>query len=159
MTLGREDVLGSVWYPRRRSFSWRRFQQKVERAHEMRQHPTDAEREAWNLIREVAYSQSPKVIFFRQSVFGGYILDFFSPELGLGIEIDGPSHDARAKYDTMRDTNLERYGIHIIRFRNREVWHEPEEMKSKLLRIIKRLRRKNDYRKETETRNPHSTRI
>ncbi|MEX0772142.1 MAG: DUF559 domain-containing protein [Balneolales bacterium] len=50
-----------------------------------------------------------------------YIVDFFCPELMLAIEIDGDSHRMKEQRDLIRQNQLERLGVHFIRFENKEV--------------------------------------
>jgi very-short-patch-repair endonuclease len=52
-----------------------------------------------------------------------YILDFYAPRSKLAIEVDGDSHftaDAMA-YDQARPTDLQRFGIEVLRFTNLEI--------------------------------------
>ena len=53
--------------------------------------------------------------FHRQKPIDEYIVDFFCPELGLIIEIDGESHTDRIK-DQRRQEKLESLGFHFLRF-------------------------------------------
>ncbi|GAB1372341.1 hypothetical protein MASR1M45_24030 [Candidatus Kapaibacterium sp.] len=39
----------------------------------------------------------------RQAIIGDYIVDFFIPEIGLVIEIDGGSHNNKIEKDIQRD--------------------------------------------------------
>lgn len=50
-----------------------------------------------------------------------YIVDFYIPEVKLGIEVDGGYHLKRCKEDAARTRKLRRAGIRIIRFTNQEV--------------------------------------
>ncbi len=51
------------------------------------------------------------------------MLDFFCREAGLVIELDGDSHAAEEamRGDAERTRALERHGLRVIRFTNREV--------------------------------------
>jgi very-short-patch-repair endonuclease len=55
--------------------------------------------------------------FRRQAPIGPYIADFYSPEVRLVVEIDGPNHDDRLAADEVRTRNLETRGFRVIRFR------------------------------------------
>ncbi|MBL8030376.1 MAG: DUF559 domain-containing protein [Candidatus Doudnabacteria bacterium] len=61
--------------------------------------------------------------FRRQYGVGIYSLDFYCPELRLGIELDGSTHDNAVSYqnDIKRAGFIESQGIKIIRFQNKEV--------------------------------------
>ena len=62
--------------------------------------------------------------FRRQYVVDNRILDFYSPEIKLGIEIDGDSHfltkQAQQK-DIQSDIQLSEEGIKILRFTNIDI--------------------------------------
>jgi very-short-patch-repair endonuclease len=57
----------------------------------------------------------------RQIIIGRYIVDFFIPELGLVIEIDGKSHDLKYDYDVERENYLKSLSMEIIRINDREI--------------------------------------
>jgi very-short-patch-repair endonuclease len=61
------------------------------------------------------------VKFKRQRPIGNYIVDFFSQEIGLIIEIDGSSHNTKGEYDRQRENDLVSFGYHLIRFKEGEV--------------------------------------
>ena len=50
-----------------------------------------------------------------------YIVDFYSHEIMLAIEIDGSSHDNKQNYDYKRQYELEQYDVTFLRFTDREV--------------------------------------
>ena len=56
-----------------------------------------------------------KIDFDRQRIIGNYIVDFYVKKLGLVIEIDGSSHDAKEKYDQEREDYLKSLGLKICR--------------------------------------------
>ena len=59
--------------------------------------------------------------FLRQRSIDKFIVDFFAPELGLIIEIDGSSHFIKGKYDFYRQRRLESLGYVFLRFKEGEV--------------------------------------
>ncbi|MBW3546363.1 MAG: endonuclease domain-containing protein [Bacteroidetes bacterium] len=61
--------------------------------------------------------------FDRQKPLDNFIVDFFCKELNLVIEIDGDSHNHEEAYkaDLIRQTKLEAYGLHFLRFDDMEV--------------------------------------
>jgi len=63
------------------------------------------------------------VRFSRQKVLGKYIVDFYSAEAKLVIELDGSQHyDAdEMQKDAERTAFLEGYGLAVIRIPNNEV--------------------------------------
>jgi very-short-patch-repair endonuclease len=59
--------------------------------------------------------------FLRQRPIFNFIVDFFAPELGLIIEIDGSSHKNKAEYDFYRQQKLESFGYVFLRFKEGDV--------------------------------------
>ena len=89
----------------------------LHRAAEMRRNPTEPERRLWMELRDSRFCGYK---FRRQVVIGRRILDFFCPTKGLGIEVDGHTHDFVR--DRARDARLEREtGFAVIRFTNPDV--------------------------------------
>lgn len=62
--------------------------------------------------------------FRRQYSVGAFVIDFYSPEIKLGIELDGDSHfrEGGPECDRERQEYIESFGIKIIRFLNPEVY-------------------------------------
>ena len=52
--------------------------------------------------------------FDRQKIIGNYIVDFYSANCRVVIEIDGSSHNEKAEYDRERDAFLEELGLTVI---------------------------------------------
>jgi len=84
------------------------------------------------------------VKFRRQFSVENFILDFYSPEIKLGIEIDGDSHfmsNESLLKDKSRDKILlERYGIKILRFTNTEVKENIDGCLEELLKEIEDIK-------------------
>jgi len=93
-----------------------------ERRRALRRSMPNAEIILWSRLnrRQVAGCK-----FRRQFSIGTYIVDFYCPELKIAIEIDGESHfiDGADKYDKKRQAEIEKYGIHFLRFMNTDVYH------------------------------------
>jgi len=68
------------------------------------------------------------VKFRRQHPIDSYIVDFYSHEARLVIEVDGGQHneEARLLNDAERTTALEAKGIRVLRFWNHEVLAETD---------------------------------
>jgi len=62
--------------------------------------------------------------FLRQKLVWNYILDFYCAKLRLCIEIDDNSHDQKYLYDLQRTQYLNTLWIHVIRYRNREIYRQ-----------------------------------
>jgi very-short-patch-repair endonuclease len=74
--------------------------------------------------------------FKRQRPIDKFIVDFFSAEIKLIIEIDGSSHINKGSYDAYREEKLKRLGYTIIRFSEGEVINNIENVHSVIARYI-----------------------
>jgi very-short-patch-repair endonuclease len=77
--------------------------------------------------------------FRRQFSVSNFILDFFCPQLKLGIEIDGDSHflnNQTIGYDRLREQFLEKEQIKLLRFTNDEVKNNLESVIEKILAYL-----------------------
>jgi len=90
----------------------------------LRQNMIPAERKLWSLLRRNQLGTH----FRKQVPIGTYIVDFFSTEAKLIVELDGSQHLSRdqAERDQMRDNYLQRLGFRVIRFHNNDVLRNPE---------------------------------
>ncbi|MBB6611173.1 DUF559 domain-containing protein [Pontibacter sp. Tf4] len=88
------------------------------KARELRRNSTLSEILLWQEIKErklFGYQ------FHRQVPMLDFIVDFYSHELQLAIEIDGYSHSQNYKYDIKRQAEIEQYGVQFLRFDDMEV--------------------------------------
>lgn len=79
----------------------------------MRKDQTNHERLLWEQLR---CKRLGGLVFRRQAVIRGYIVDFYCPSRSLAIEVDGPTHDAHR--DAIRDRNIKKLSIDVLRFSN-----------------------------------------
>ena len=89
-----------------------------ERAREMRRNMTEAEKKIWN-----HFLRNHELTFHRQKPINHFIVDFYCSASQLVIEIDGEAHfteEGKIK-DMERTTELEGYGLKVLRFTNQEV--------------------------------------
>ena len=95
----------------------------VEKAKELRQNPTPAEKKLWR-----GYLRTFPLRILRQRPIDRFIVDFYCAALKLVIEIDGDSHftDEGQVYDLERTGILAGYGLKVIRFTNDEVMKDFE---------------------------------
>ena len=98
----------------------------TQRARELRNNATDAERTIWRLIA----NHRPR--FTRQLVVGNYILDVACRNAKLAVEFDG-SHHLDLTYDAERTSFLESCGWRVIRFWNAQVLENPEGVAEAIL--------------------------
>ena len=105
-----------------------------QRAKELRNHLTDAERILWMYLRTCPKGYK----FRRQHPAGNYILDFYCHALKLAIEVDGSIHDSERnkEADQKRQIHLESEGIYVVRFTNKEIMINIESVVMKLDDII-----------------------
>jgi very-short-patch-repair endonuclease len=122
------------------------YQYKLQKAAEMRNNPTPAERRMREILNTSVIPNFPEYIFESQSVQYGYILDFYCPTLRLAIEVDGGSHSNRQGYDWERDTHLTNHGIQVLRTTNAQVFNNPQDLVNSLNKIIQeKSEQVNDY--------------
>jgi len=89
----------------------------VEKARQLRNNSTITERIVWKKIRH----QQLGIDFHRQKPIDRFIVDFYAPDIGLVIELDGVSHEGKLKYDRQRQQRLESFGLKVLRFTDRRV--------------------------------------
>ena len=106
-----------------------------ERRQELRRATTKAERLLWARIRNKQINQSK---FRRQYSINAYVVDFYSPENKLAVEIDGSSHDREdaIEYDKARQEEIEALGIRVVRFTNHDVLSNLDTVIKQLGEII-----------------------
>ncbi|MBD2604938.1 DUF559 domain-containing protein [Scytonema hofmannii FACHB-248] len=88
---------------------------------QLRQNITKAEKLIWDKLRD---RQLENCKFRRQYSVDKFVINFYSPELKLAIEIDGESHfiNGAAEYDKARQEFIESAGIKFLRFTNNDVY-------------------------------------
>jgi very-short-patch-repair endonuclease len=106
-------------------------------ASQLRKNMTLSEVLLWNELKQ---KQMFGYDFDRQRPIGKFIVDFFCKELSLAIEIDGDTHIYRYDYDEERQRELEKLGIHFLRFEDIEV----KKNMSNVLRVIEDWVRRNE---------------
>ncbi len=93
----------------------------LQHARDNRHRQTPAEARLWQLLRN---HNLDGFKFRRQHPIGRYIVDFYSHEARLVVELDGRSHDAQMVYDEARTAWLEAQGYRVLRFSNQVVMQE-----------------------------------
>ena len=90
----------------------------IPRAKELRKQATPQENHLW-----YDFLRSYPVRFQRQKTIDSFIADFYCHAAKLVIEIDGSQHyepQGRA-YDEERTAVLQKYGLEVLRFSNRDI--------------------------------------
>ncbi len=110
----------------------------LQAARENRSSQTPAEQRIWQeLLRQ---RQSSGYKFLRQKPIDNFIVDFYCSELQLVIEIDGDIHAVSVEYDEARTRALEKYGLHVVRYTNHDVFHNLGGVADDLLRVVAMLK-------------------
>lgn len=93
----------------------------VPRARYLRQHMTKEELHLW-----LDFLRNHPAKFRRQEIIGNYIIDFFSYEVMIAIELDGSQHyePETLRYDQQRDRYLREQGITVLRYTNLDIQRE-----------------------------------
>ncbi len=108
-----------------------------QRAAELRKFSTHEESIIWGLIK----GKQLGVKFRRQHPLFLYIADFYCHSLKLVIEIDGGIHNKEdiKINDAIRQSQIESFGIKVIRFTNEQVLNTPEIILQSISNTIKEL--------------------
>jgi very-short-patch-repair endonuclease len=87
----------------------------------LRNEMTDAERLLWSKVRR---KQLKGFQVYRQKPIGRFVVDFYCPKAKLVIELDGGQHYSEAiqAKDESRDRYMERVGLKVLRFSDKEVF-------------------------------------
>lgn len=98
-------------------------------ARDLRNNMTDAEQQLWSRLRR---KQVLDLQFYRQKPLAGYIADFYCAAAKLVIELDGTQHleTAAQERDQQRTAALQKIRLRVIRFDNRQVLLELEDVMS-----------------------------
>ena len=112
---------------------------ELEKRRLLRQNITKAEKLIWDNIRD---RQLENCKFRRQYSVDRFVIDFYSAELKLAIEIDGDSHfqNGAAEYDQARQEFMESVGIKFIRFTNNDVYGNLSGVLESIVKYIRDLR-------------------
>jgi very-short-patch-repair endonuclease len=101
------------------------------RAKRLRKNGTPFEALLW---RRLSRSQLGGYKFRRQHVIGNCIVDFFCPQKGLIVEIDGDTHEPTK--DTVRDRMNAHRGYATLRFTNADVGKNVQGVLDRLLQEL-----------------------
>ncbi len=97
----------------------------------LRRNSTPTEKKLWSLLRnrQLGYK------FRRQHPVGPYIVDFYSRDSHLVVEIDGSSHfnEDACEYDSIRDSFMRSMGLNVLRFTTTDINSNIEEVCSIIL--------------------------
>jgi len=103
---------------------------QTQRVRELRRGQTDAEREAWYLLR----GRKLGAKFRRQCRLENWVIDFYCFEHRLAIELDGGVHSQPSQMckDAVKEDYLKARGIRLLRIANGLVMEDPEKFLRKV---------------------------
>lgn len=107
---------------------------KVQRAKELRQDMTEAEKMLWQAVRA---NRLNGWHFRRQQIIGGFIADFYCHTAALAVELDGGIHKSQQEYDQERTELIKTYGIEVIRFKNDTVLNQLPQVLQEIDRLCR----------------------
>jgi very-short-patch-repair endonuclease len=105
----------------------------------LRKNMTASEKYLWTFISK---KQLLKKKFRRQHPIGNYIADFYCHDIKLVIEVDGKYHDEKYQkiHDNYRDSEMKRFDIKVIRFKNEDVLNNIGEVLNQIETSIRNFR-------------------
>jgi very-short-patch-repair endonuclease len=109
----------------------------------LRSNMTDAEQHLWFRLRN---KQLGGVHFYRQKPLLSFIVDFYCPRAKLVVELDGAQHleSEHQIKDAVRDEELNKLGIKVLRFDDRQVLRETESVLAVIYaEVVARLKSSN----------------
>ena len=111
----------------------------------MKCHPTLAEKHLNKALQRAKKRAKREwgasiMLFNRQVLKCGYILDFYFLRARLAVEVDGPYHSSpkQRRYDKRRDAVLAKADIKTLRFTNDEVLNSTERVVDEIYAEVKR---------------------
>ena len=97
---------------------------------------TSSERMLWEKLKN---RKLEGYKFRRQHPLGFYIADFYCHEKRLVVEVDGGIHNKpdNSENDKNRTAELDRFGVTVIRFSNKEVTTNLQDVLQKITHFLK----------------------
>ena len=110
---------------------------------------TKAEVQLWSKLKS---RQLHSERFLRQYGVDEYVLDFYCPRVKLAIEVDGGSHfvSGAEAYDRSRQSHIETYGIHFLRFTNVDIYSNLDGVLQSIFQFIEEV--EEQFPKKARTR-------
>ena len=102
---------------------------QVQRAKELRQNMTEAEKILWRRLRA---NRLNGWHFRRQQIIGKFFADFYCHAAALVIELDGEIHKSQQEYDAELTELIRDFGIEVIRFTNEEIENQLAQVLQKI---------------------------
>jgi very-short-patch-repair endonuclease len=108
------------------------------RAIDLRNNMTEAEKILWEELKK---KEIFKARWKRQHPIDIFIVDFYCHKFKLAVEVDGEIHLNKEilEHDDGREYEIEKFGIKILRFTNKDVFEDIESVKKRIFHEITSL--------------------
>lgn len=109
---------------------------------------TTPEKILWQQLR----NQKLGAKFRRQYSIGPYVVDFYSVQLKLVIELDGSQHQKIdiSKYDKYRSEYLSSFGVTVIRFTNEKILTCLQQVVEEIKKVVSLSSRRRENKSEVD---------
>ena len=109
----------------------------IETARNLRKQQTQAEKVFWKKVRKkrfrgLKFRRQHPIEFEYYSQIRHFIADFYCPELGLIVEIDGGIHEQQKGDDELRTEILNTLNYRVVRFGNKDFLENIDGVMKKL---------------------------
>jgi len=103
---------------------------------DLRKNASRGEVVLWNGLRKNGVGAK----FRRQESIQQFVVDFYCPELGLAVEVDGVHHEHQIEHDSRRDVLLENIGVRTLRFKDSDVISNSELVLNAIRNVVSEMR-------------------
>ncbi len=113
----------------------------IQTARNLRKNSTKAERIIWQVVRNrriknKKFRRQYPIEFEYYGQKRHFIADFYCHECKLIIEIDGGIHETQKDYDKLRTQIINKLGIKVVRFKNKDLENSLDKVIEKLKKYI-----------------------
>jgi very-short-patch-repair endonuclease len=108
----------------------------MKNARRLRGNMTNSEKLLWDKLKG---KQICGLRFRRQHPIYIFIADFYCHEARLVVEIDGEIHNQLEEYDDNRTSELEKFDIKVIRFKNSQIENDIEKVVFEIKTTVNQL--------------------
>ncbi len=118
---------------------------------DLRNHASRGEVVLWSGLRKNGVGAK----FRRQESIEQFVVDFYCPELGLAVEVDGIHHEHQIERDSRRDSILGNIGVRTLRFKDSDVISNSEKVLDEIKNVVTKMRETNgSYRRPSTQLHP-----
>ena len=110
-------------------------------ARQLRKNQTPEEKIIWEIVRNrrfegIKFYRQYPILYDQSNQTHFFIVDFYSSEASLVIEIDGKIHEQQQAYDQSRDQILRDQGLRVLRIKNQDVRHNLSWVRERIKEAI-----------------------